>query len=212
MSMKTLLLSIFLSVLSGCSLVAQQFQFGGEIGLNLSGATLNDPGADPKGPPAPGFQIGAFGTVAIPVAHLSVGARLLYSYEGYSTNLYGYPVSIHVGFLKIPINLIYKSTEKDNKWFFGIGPYIAPSLGGHYYAQNHRTTILFGNNAINDNLKRVDIGADLMAGYQINEKIFVRASFDFGLINYVTPGSTADNAKAHTLNLGLTAGYVIGGK
>jgi hypothetical protein len=210
--MKPLILIATVFLISTARLYAQTIQFGAEAGLNLSGATLNDPGADPKAAPSPGFQLGGFAGYALPNPHLSLGARLLYSYEGYDPYLYGTKVSIHVGFLKIPINIIYKAHEGTGRWFFGIGPYFAPGLAGHYTAQGNRTTIHFGNNPLNDELKRVDIGADLMAGYQVDEKILLRASFDFGIINYVTRGSTGDNASAHTLNLGITAGYLIGEK
>jgi hypothetical protein len=210
--MKILIHAVILSLISSTGLYAQNIQFGAEAGLNLSGATLKDPGASPKASPSPGFQIGTFAGYALPNPHLSLGARLLFSYEGYDPNLYGTNVSIHVSFIKIPVNLIYKAHEGSARWFFGIGPYIAPALGGHYFAQGNKTTIHFGNDPLNDELKRIDIGANLMAGYQVDEKILLRASFDFGIINYVTPGSTGDNASAHTLNLGITAGYIIGVK
>jgi hypothetical protein len=209
--MRQLILIAFLSTICVTGIYAQNIQFGAEAGLNLSGALLKDPGASPKGTPSPGIQLGAFAGIGLPTPHLSLGARLLFSYEGYDPNLYGTRVSIHVGFLKIPVNLIYKAHEGTARWFFGIGPYLACGLGGHYVAQGNKTIIQFGNDPIKDNLKRIDIGADLMAGYQIDERILLRATFDFGVINYVTKGSTEDNASAHCLNLGISAGYSFGG-
>jgi len=208
---KLQLLLTILFLISFTSLSAQNFQFGAEAGPNLSGATVKDPGGDPKGSPLPGFQIGGFAEYALSAPSLSIGARLLFSYEGYDVNIYDTKASIHVSFLKIPINLIYNAGKGPGTWFFGLGPYFNPGLGGHYVSQGNKVSIQFGNNANSDQLKRVDIGVDLMAGYRITDNILLRAAFDFGLINYLTPGSTMD-ASAHSLSLGITAGYLFGGK
>jgi hypothetical protein len=208
---KLQLLFTILFFISISNLSAQNFQFGAEAGPNLSGATVKDPGGDPKGTPLPGFQLGGFVEYALPSPSLSIGARLLFSYEGYDVDIYDTKASIHVSFLKIPINLIYHAGKKSGTWFFGLGPFFNPAIGGHYVSQGNKVTIQFGNNGNNDQLKRVDIGADLMAGYRITDNIQVRAAFDFGLINYLTPGSTTD-ASAHRLSLGITAVYLFGGK
>jgi hypothetical protein len=209
--MKLQIIITALSLISITSLSAQNFQFGAEVGPNLSGAIVKDPGADPKGSPLPGFQLGGFAEYVLSGPNLSIGARLLFSYEGYDANIYDTKASIHVGFLKIPINLIYKPGKGTGTWFFGLGPYFNPGLGGHYISQGNKVSIQFGNDGNKDDLKRVDIGADLMVGYRVTDNILLRAAFDFGLINYLTPGSTTD-ASAHTLSFGITAGYLFGGK
>ncbi|HLK30797.1 MAG TPA: porin family protein [Puia sp.] len=195
------------------SLKAQNLQYGAEIGINLSGAIVKDPGADPHGTPNVGFQLGGFGEYALTSPHLAVGARVLFSYEGYKPVIYDTKASVRVSFIKIPINLIYKSGNKDAKWSFGIGPYFAFGVGGHYTSDNttEKIKIHFGNNPDEDDLKRLDIGVDLMAAYKINDKISLRAAFDFGVINYLTPGSTED-ASAHCLSFGITGCYSLSKK
>ncbi|HVM88713.1 MAG TPA: outer membrane beta-barrel protein [Puia sp.] len=192
------------------NLKAQNLQYGAELGINLSGATVKDPGGDPHGTPGVGFQLGGFGEYALTSPHLAVGARVLFSYEGYKPVIYDTKASVHVSFIKIPINLIYKSGGKNGKLSIGVGPYFAFGVGGHYTSDNtnEKIKIHFGSNPDEDDLKRVDIGVDLMACYKLNDKICVRASFDLGAINYLTPGSTAD-ASAHCLSFGITGCYSL---
>ncbi|MBS1932484.1 MAG: PorT family protein [Bacteroidetes bacterium] len=189
---------------------AQKLQYGGELGINMSGAIVKDPGGDPKGTPLPGFQLGAFGEYMLPSSHLAVGARLLYSYEGYKPDVFDTKATVRVSFIKIPLNLIYKGSDKNAKWSFGFGPYFAFGIGGHYQMEgDDKVKINFGSNPDKDDLKRVDIGADLMAGYKVNDQIMIRAAFDFGLINYLTPGSSND-ASARALSFGITGCYSLG--
>lgn len=208
--MRILSLLFILSVIFAEGLYAQKIKFGAEAGANLSGAIVKDPGGNPSGTPLPGFQLGGFAGLALPAKSLSVNARLLFSYEGYKADVYDTKATIHVSFLKLPVNLVYKPGDASGKWFIGLGPYLAAGIGGHYVSQDTKVSIHFGSNADNDDLKRFDIGADLMGGYQATDKILVRAAFDIGIINYLTPGSTAD-ASAHTLSFGITAAYLLGG-
>jgi hypothetical protein len=191
-------------------LEAQQLQYGPEAGFNLSGAIVKDPGGDPHGTPLPGFQLGGFVEYSPPNPNFSVGGRLLFSYEGYMPTIYDTKATIHVSFIKIPLNVIYKSSGTDSKWKFGLGPYFGIGVGGHYTDENTtgKIKINFGNNANNDDLKRVDIGADLMAAYEVTDQIWIRGTFDFGLANYLTPGSTQD-ASAHSLSFGITGYYLL---
>lgn len=208
--MKYRLLGTLIFLLCIPALYAQQFSYGAELGINGSGAIVKDPGGNPKGTPAIGFQLGGYAGYSLPTPHWSLSARLMYSYEGYQPDIYDTKATVRVSFLKIPVDLVYRPVLKDGKWVIGLGPYLGFGIGGHYSTNGgSKVKINFGSNGDKDDLKRVDFGADLMAGYQVDKNILVRAAFDFGLINYLTPGSTAD-ASAHCLNLGITACYSLG--
>ncbi len=207
--MKTLVFCTLISLISNTGLYAQKFQFGAEGGINVSGAIVKDPGGDPHGTPLPGFQIGGFGEYSLPSAHLAVGARLFFSYEGYKPVIYDTKASIHVSLIKIPLNIIYKPGGKDDKWMFGLGPYFGFGVGGHYSTDNSTGNIKihFGNDPNSDDLRRIDIGADLMGGYKLNDQLAIRAAFDFGLIDYLTPGSQSPGVSAHSLSFAITGCY-----
>ena len=207
------ILSLSLALFCFSSLHAQQFQFDGELGVNVTGAFVKDPGGNPHGSPLPGLQLGLSAQYPLPSSHLGIGARLLYSNEGYQPIVYDTKATIHVSFLKIPVNLLYRSA-KDTKWTFGLGPYFAFGLGGNYKSDNtnnNKIKINFGNNPDKDDLKRMDLGADLMAGYQLNDQFMVRGALDMGLIDYLTPGSS-QNASAHSFSFGISICYLGIGK
>ncbi len=207
--MKYLFIFIACCSFSSYHVCAQKVEYGAELGVNVSGAFVKDPGGDPHGSPLPGLQLGAYADLPLSPSGLAVEARLLYSSEGYKPVIYDTKASVRVSFLKIPVNIILKPADKDAKWKFGLGPFFALGIGGHYKREDvsaDKIKINFGNDPDNDDLKRMDIGADLMAGYTVNNNLMVRAALDFGLINYLTPGSTA-NASAHSLSLGITLVY-----
>jgi len=189
---------------------AQTITFGPEIGPNLSGAIVKTD-THVSGGPGLGFEFGAFAELPFSKSHFSLRPRLLYSDESYSPNLYGQKYPIRVSFLKIPIDVIYRAAPGVHKWFFGVGPYLGMGLSGTYNNGAYKTDIHFGSDPDNDPAKRMDIGLELIAGYQLTEKIVLSANFDGGLINYLNHNYFT-GATAHTLNLGITAGYVFGGK
>lgn len=197
---------LILPFLTG-STYAQQLDYGAVAGFNLSGAIVKDPGGNPKGTPLPGFQLGGYVSYQLPSPHLAIAANLLFSYEGYQPDIYDTKANVRVSFLKIPLNLVYKPLLKDNKWSIGLGPYFGFGIGGHYKTNGgNQVKINFGSNGNVDDLKRMDLGMDLLAAYQVDKNISIRAAFDYGLIDYLTPGSS-QNASAHCLNLGITGSY-----
>lgn len=207
--MKTLLLFVLIGFVSISTTSAQKFQVGAELGPNISGAIVKDPGGDPSGKPLFGVQAGAFAGYRFSSGTTGLGARLLYSYEGYKATVYDTKSTIHVSFVKIPIDFEYHPGGMKGKWVIGLGPYFGLGVGGKYTnEQDGKIKIHFGSDENKDELKRLDIGADLMGGYKINNKLLVRADAEYGIVDYLTPGSTAV-ASAHTMSFGLTAAYSL---
>lgn len=200
---------LFLFLLTSLTLdvAAQDLQYGPEIGPNFNGATIHTQ-TSASGTPGLGIQLGGF--VEVPLTdNLSLRPRLLISYERYVPNLYGGRYAVRMTFLKIPIDLVYRPATME-KWFFGLGPYVAPCLSGREVAKDgsFNDPLHFGSDANNDQAKRSDLGLDLVAGYQLTDKILLTANFDFGIINILNtnyyPGSSA-----HVLSLGITAAYLL---
>lgn len=190
---------------------AQSISFGPEIGPNLSGALVKTD-THVSGGPGLGFELGGFAELSLPSSHFSIRPRLLYSDESYSPNMYGQHFPIRLSFLKIPIDVVYRTAPGAHKWFFGAGPYFGLGLSGTYKNVGYTQDIHFGSDPDNDEAKKVDIGLELIAGYQLTEKIVLDASLDGGIINYANTQYFTDDPKVHTLNLGITGGYVFGGK
>ena len=196
---------LFLFLLTATlSVSAQDILYGPELGPNFNGATIHTQ-TSTSGTPGLGFQLGGF--VEVPLTDkLSLRPRLLISYERYVPNLYGGRYAVRMTFLKVPVDLVYHM----DKWFFGLGPYVAPCISGRQVAKDgsFNDPIHFGSDANNDQAKRADLGLDLVAGYPLTDKILLTANLDFGIINILNtnyyPGSSA-----HVLSLGITAAYLL---
>jgi hypothetical protein len=126
---------------------------------------------------------------------------------------------VHVSFIKLPLDFVYHLSSSQNKWSFGLGPYIAYSLGGKYNWANTRTnSIAFGGDSTTDfgrSYKRVDVGTELFGSYQYYKQIIFSAKFNYGLLNIVKMTEDPDEAKLakiHTLCFGIAVGYLFGVK
>jgi hypothetical protein len=181
--------------------------FGGEVGFNLTGALIHDPNTSAKGTPGPGFQLGVLADIPFPASPLSLRPKLLFSYESCTPNLYDENYPVHATFLKLPIDVVYHT---DGPWFFGVGPYFAMGLGGKYNFQGYTQTVHFGGDSTTDQLHRLDVGLDLMAGYKLRENIVLGASFDFGITNIANASYWGSGNSAHSLCLAVTGAYIFG--
>lgn len=195
-----------------------EVQFGAMIGPGLSGAIVKYPAYQVSGArPGLGFEIGGFADIPLPNKLYSFRPSLSYSLERASAVVEGDRSSVHISFIKLPLDVIYHSTAMENRLFFGAGPFLAYNLGGKYNWSNTRVqSISFGSDQgdYGRTYKRLDVGINLLGGYQLNKQIVFGAHFDFGLLNMVHTMEDPDAKKAsiRTLNLGVTAGYVFGGK
>lgn len=189
--------------------------FGAEIGPNLSGAILlkdPDAGSSAKGSPGLGFELGVFAEVPLAPAHLSLRPRLQYSNESFSATVFDQKYPVHGSMFKLPVDLIYRPSDGDNPWFFGAGPYVAVALNGKYKFNGADEPIGFGSDPNADMSKRFDAGLDLLAGYQLTGNIILSADLNFGVLNVVNDNYWGSGYSGHSLNMGVTVGYVIGQK
>lgn len=210
---KNLLLLLFLSI--GLDASAQKADMkspvlGVDIGPNLSGALAHDPNTKVTGAPGLGFVLGAFADLPFSGSAFSFRPRLQYSYESYAPHLYGDKYPVHMSYLKLPLDVVYHG----GVWSFGAGPYAAMALGGKFKADygSGYQKVHFGSDADNDEAKRGDVGLDLMAGYKLSDNVVLTANLNFGFVNILNTPYWGDGNRAHTLNLGVTGGYVFGGK
>ena len=190
-----------------------QLSFGPEVGLqytNYPGKT-NGEKDDAKG--RVGFRMG--GVVDVPLSgHFYFQPGLLYVRNGYKFDNVVVTFTGKVDALQIPLNVLFKAGKPGGeRFFFGVGPYVAFNLGGsverNYYGTKETHTFEIGNNALNDDLKRTDIGIGLNVGYQLSNNLFMRAHYQRGFVNLL-PGGDVNNA-TYSTNAGASVGYLFGG-
>lgn len=182
-------------------------QFGGIAGLNWAGAVSNTSGSGKvSGSTLTGFTLGAFADVPL-TKSLHFRPSLLYADEGFQPNVQGSKVNIHVAFLSVPLDLVYHTKLFGKRFFVGAGPYLAYAMSGTYTIKGINTDMDFGNNYTNgDDLRHLDMGANVMAGLLMDRNFIIGAKFDMGLSNIAPTGSAAD---IRTRSFGISLGYVF---
>ncbi|HEU0064983.1 MAG TPA: outer membrane beta-barrel protein [Flavisolibacter sp.] len=119
----------------------------------------------------------------------------------------GQSETIKLTYIEVPLNIVYTS----NGFFGGVGPTIAFGISGKdkLTDQNGTTTntLKFGN-TIDDDIKPIDIGANIVAGYIFTNKVMITANYNFGLSN-LQPSATADDGKLVNNYFGIKLGYIF---
>lgn len=129
-------------------------------------------------------------------------------YDGFA-NMAGYSETfndVSIYYLEIPLNLLYNFHLKPGKIFVGAGPYagIALSAKNHLYTyvydsdgnavsqSNSSNPILLGKGP--DELKRLDYGINVMAGFRITKGWEISLGTSWGFANLANvPGLNINN-------------------
>jgi hypothetical protein len=186
---------------------SQDMQVGAMGGLNLSFASASEAGMVFHGSPGVRFSLGGYMDVALPYKGLSFHPCILFSRESYTVNYEG-KNPVVMSYINVPLTMLYHLESMQNKLFFGLGPYFAYGIGGKYTEGGQTTKIAWGNNEATDDAKPLDIGLNLVTGYQLTEKLILTAKFDLGL-SQIDP---SPDTKVHTRNFGIACGYSLWAK
>lgn len=131
---------------------------------------------------------------------------------------------ISLNYLEIPLNFAYKSTGSSGSFFGGLGPVLSYGLSGKstshhtvtYAGTSQDTTVSFtvkfdgkkDADVTDDNLhlKGLEIGADVFAGYALNNGLFFKVQYNMALTN-ANPNKNS-SFKPNYFGVGL--GYMFG--
>ena len=195
--------------------VKKSIAFAPEIGLNMADMTLKASGLKQKTSMKPGLAIG--GVVDFGLSnnyYLQPG--LFYLANGCNIKQNAAPPeiappgSINLNTIQLPVNVLYKSGKPGmNRLFLGIGPYVAYNISGTgKITGGSTTTFTMGDKPNASNIRPLDYGAGINAGYECPMGFLIRVHYQVGFPNLnPTPGGTET-----TSALGLTVGYLFGGK
>ncbi|SRR5579871_387306 len=94
----------------------------------------------------------------------------------------GYSTHVSLYYLELPILINYALPMKDNDGMihFGIGVYAAAGLFGKFSGNGFSQSVKFGSSD-NDDLKRMDYGIAINAGYSFLKKWDASINYDLGL-------------------------------
>ncbi|WP_143306224.1 porin family protein [Chitinophaga vietnamensis] len=161
-------------------------------------------------------------TVDIPLsANWSMHPDLLYSRKGYKgngiTTLDGggtVSYTTRLGYIELPINVLYKLKAGSNKFFAGMGPYLAFGVEGMIKAKTSsgrriEEHIKFSKqtdaNDVAPHYRPFDAGANFIAGYELHSEWVFSVNYSLGLTNI----TYSDIYTEKNRYLGVSAAYLL---
>lgn len=115
-----------------------------------------------------------------------------------------------LNYIELPFNFIYR-TQSVKGFFAGIGPSLGIGLSGQTKDEIETETIHFGNNEVEDDLKRMDFGGNIQIGYMFGNGIQVGINYNKTFSNLFI-GENADDASLKNNYYSLRVGYLLKSK
>ena len=191
--MKKAIIAVALGFISTMAL-AQKARVGYKSGFNLSSVSTNDDALNDELSSRIGLHLGL--VFDLPLNEkLSFQPQLLYSGRGAREDHGDHKDNIRFNSLEIPLNLVYRTagTEK-GRFFFGGGPNVGYNLNGKVVASDdpdETEDFEFGSAA--GQIRRMDLGLNFLAGYEMKNGFFVSANYSRGLTNWLNTDETWRN-------------------
>ena len=159
-----------------------------------------------------GINIGL--NAEIPIAEdFYVQPGLLFTTKGAKDKTYR-KVNTRLSYLEIPINLLFKPELGDGKLLLGFGPYAGIAVGGSYtdaggnkYDFKFRHKVTYSELADGPYVRRMDFGANFLAGYELSNKLSFQLNAQLGLSNIQTKIEGQAVPKIKNTGFGVSVGY-----
>lgn len=121
---------------------------------------------------------------------------------------------VTLGYIDVPVNLLFKPSLGSSNVVVGFGPYIGYGVNGNVKANNgtERSVIFNDEYSLSEaadlQYKRLDAGANVLAGVELSSGLSLTAKGQLGLKN-INPdmGIANDQRKYRNTGFGLSLGY-----
>jgi len=188
--------------------------FGFKAGVNfqnLTGKDVNGDKLDNK--LKTGLALGV--NAQIPVAtdfYIQPGVE--FNQKGAKSNDGNYTTSL--SYIDIPVSLVYKPMLGTGRLILGFGPYVGFGVSGKVKGGGSTADVKFDNditisdfNTGNAYFKRMDAGANFLAGYEMSSKLSLQLNAQLGLvkINPKIEEVPNDQSSVKNTGFGLSLGY-----
>jgi hypothetical protein len=220
-----------------------QVSFGAQAGVNLAFGKAATDIVDPffnttlTNDPKAGFTVGV-------LAEIPLGEKFAFRPElnfiqkgsttGISNALFGFDPQqkITLNYIELPLNVVYKLNVGSGNFFFGLGPAVAFGISGKVKLSDpsdptdpdlNRTAKVKFDGKKNDvlsatdndaHLKRLDVGVNALAGYKLQNGLFFKLGYNYGVLN-IDPNKENALPQNQTTyknrGFNICIGYMIGG-
>lgn len=206
--MKKMLCLAFVLITLQTAVVAQKVRVGAKAGLNLSEVRTNDKEENKEIGIRPSIHAGLVFDININ-KNLSFQPQVLYSGRGANEDHEDHKDIYKFNSIELPLNLLYRSGNKSGSFFIGGGPSIGYNLSGSLEATddpNENFDFEFGSG--DGEIRRIDLGVNVLAGYELKNGLFFSANYTRGLTNWLNVSTSTWRNN----NLGVSVGYFFGKK
>ena len=177
--------------------------FGIRAGVNFQNLNGKDAEGDKlENKLKTGFNAGVNAEIPVGIDfYLQPG--LLFSTKGAKAN--AGDATTNLSYVELPVNFIYKPELGTGRMVLGFGPYVGYALSGKYKNGAIESDIKFGDQL--DELKRLDAGANLLAGYEFNNKLSFQLNAGLGLLDIHNKPVGDNKSSIKNTGFGLSLGY-----
>lgn len=190
-------------VLSTLVVSAQKLTWGGKAGLNLSHISTNDAEVNADKSMLPTFHVGVVADYAVSKS-FSIQPQLLFQGKGTKIAHEGHSDKYTFTSIDLPINFLYRT----NGFFVGGGPSIGFNVAGKLKSDEAGEGGDFEFGSDPGQIKRLDLGLNALAGYQLKNGLFFSANYTLGVSNW---SNTSGDTWRNNL-LGISIGYMFKSK
>lgn len=214
--MKTRSLLLLTTTLLFTTCLSAQTTFGLRGGINFySNSTKDADGDKAETKLITGFNIGANAEIPVGIDFF-VQPGILFTTKGGKSK--ENDTKTVISYIEIPVNFLYKADLGSGKVLLGFGPYLAFGVGGKMEAPNgDEVDVKFTNEVQADDpvayyLKRMDAGANFLAGYEWASRFSVQLNAGLGLANIQPKVEGFDIGESSIKNtgFGVSVGYRFG--
>ncbi|NII29620.1 PorT family protein [Pseudoflavitalea sp. X16] len=188
--------------------------FGVRAGINFQNLNGEFLGNDLDFKLKTGFHIGV--NAEIPIAdEFYIQPGLLFSTKGANWDDDD-DTKTNISYLELPVNFLYKPVLGTGKLLLGFGPYAGYAIGGKVKSDDGDVDLEFESELPANQVgmyfytvRRFDFGANLLAGYEFNNKLSFQLNAQLGLTN-ISPevvGADKDDFKTKNTGFGVSVGY-----
>lgn len=192
------------------TVTANKTTFGIRAGVNFQNINGKDAQGDKlENDLLTGYHAGVNAEIPIGTG-IYVQPGILYTLKGAKAN--DGDGKIKISYLDVPVNLLYKPILGTGNLVLGFGPYVGFGIGGKVEQGNSETDIEFENEYTSVNapqFKRLDAGANFLAGYEFANKLSFQLNAQLGLvdINPKLPNASDDETNYRNTGWGVSVGY-----
>lgn len=203
--MKKILLFAGLIIASSLSAFAQSTTFGIKAGINF--AQLHTSFSGSSSSVSTGslttFSAGAFANIQF--ENFSILPGLNFTGRGANETEDNLRVKANLYYLQLPVDVVYNVDIEPGVIYFGAGPYVAYGLSAKVKVSDSTSTqtqnVGFGSGE--DKYKQIDAGANVVAGFRLDNGLLFSVNYDYGITNI----SNVAGSKTTNRVFGVSVGY-----